>query len=398
MNTIKIPRILLPNTYDLSAWAVNACDQFTSDEEYWRNLYSYVGDKPSALKLILPEIYLSDNLEDRIKKIDETMYSYLETGMFRAVEDGFILVERTTQSGTRTGILLSIDLEDYSYEKSTAALIRSTEATILERIPPRVRIRQDAPIELPHIMLLYDDRENKVLSSVKRGNVLYDFDLNMGGGHLKGTYITNPHAVIDAFENLCDAMNCYSKYGSFQRLMFAVGDGNHSLAAAKACWENIKGSLNNEQRAVHPARYALVEAVNIYDEAIKFEPIHRIVKTEKTDLFMKGLDLGGKGKAVVAVNGRRGAVRFPENIPEGIRALDEYISSFIKKNGGEVDYVHGDEELKRLSYQGVGIMLPAIKKEDLFRLIISGGNLPRKTFSMGDGNEKRYYMEAKAIK
>ena len=398
MNTIKIPRILLPNTYDLSAWSVNACDQFTSDEEYWRNLYAYVGDKPSSLKLILPEIYLSDRPEERIEKINQTMYSYLNSGMFRAVEDGFILVERTTQSGTRTGIVLAIDLEDYSYEKGNSALIRSTEATILERIPPRVRIRKDAPIELPHVMLLYDDKENKVLSSIRRGNVLYDFDLNMGGGHLRGTYITNPHAVIDAFDNLCDAMTCYSKYGSFQRLLFAVGDGNHSLATAKACWDCIKDTLNAEQRAVHPARYALVEAVNIYDKALKFEPIHRIVKTQKTDLFMKGLNLGGNGKAVVAVNGRRGAIKFPENIPEGIKALDEYISSFIEKHGGEVDYVHGNDELKRLSYQGVGIMLPPIKKDDLFRLIISGGNLPRKTFSMGDGNEKRYYMEAKAIK
>lgn len=398
MNTIKIPRILLPTTYDLSAWAVNACDQFTSDEEYWRNLYSYVGDKPSALKLILPEIYLSDKPQERIEKINQTMYSYLASGMFRAVEDGFILVERTTQSGKRTGIVLAVDLEDYSYEKGSSALIRSTEATILERIPPRVQIRKDAPIELPHIMLLYDDKENKVLSSVKRGNVLYDFDLNMGGGHLTGTYITNPHAVIDAFDNLCDGMRCYAKYGSFQRLLFAVGDGNHSLATAKACWDGIKETLNAEQRAVHPARYALVEVVNIYDEALKFEPIHRIVKTDKTDLFMKGLNLGGSGKAVVAVSGRRGAIKFPENIPEGIKALDEYISSFIQRNGGEVDYVHGDDELKRLSYQGVGIMLPAIKKEDLFRLIINGGNLPRKTFSMGDGNEKRYYMEAKAIK
>ncbi len=397
MGTLNIPRILLPNVSDMSAWAVIACDQFTSDGEYWRNLKSFVGNKPSTLNLIYPEIFLNYDTESRIRCINENMYAYLNGGLFRS-EDTIVLVERTTQSGTRTGLVLSVDLEDYSFRKGSSALIRSTEATIEERIPPRVRIRENAPIELPHIMLLYDDRDDRVLSSVKRGKTLYDFDLNMGGGHVAGTAVSNPEEVLRNLYSLADMRECTQKYGRAERLLFAVGDGNHSLAAAKTCWDNIKAGLSEEQRRNHPARYALVEVVNLHEKALRFEPIHRLVKTDRPDHFVKGLHLGGEGKAVLAVGGRMGAVHFPSNIPEGIRALDSYIADFIKNYGGEVDYVHGDGELKALSGQGVGIMLPAISKDDLFRLIIEGGNLPRKTFSMGDGNEKRYYIEAKAIR
>lgn len=397
MATVKIPKILLPDVEDLSAWAVIACDQFTSDEEYWRNLQAFVGDKPSTLNLIYPEIYLGYDTQEHIERINRNMRQYLSDGMFREME-GLIIVERTTQSGTRTGIVLAIDLEDYSFQKGSKALIRSTEATILERIPPRVQIRQNAPVELPHIMLLYDDRDGRVLSSVRRGNTLYDFDLNMGGGHVVGTQIQNPEEVVQSLMSLSDISECRAKYGCEERLLFAVGDGNHSLATAKTCWDNLKTTLSDEQRQNHPARYALVEVVNLHDKALKFEPIHRLIKTDKPNLFARGLNLGGEGRAVITSGGRRAAIRFPSNIPEGIRALDEYISSFLKKYGGTVDYVHGDDELVELSRRGVGVMLPAISKNDLFRLVIEGGNLPRKTFSMGDGNEKRYYIEAKAIR
>lgn len=397
MSTIKIPQLLLPDVDDLSAWAVIACDQYTSDGEYWRNLKAFVGDKPSTLNLIYPEIYLNYDTEGHIKRINENMYAYLNGGIFREAE-GLVLVERTTQSGTRTGIVLAIDLEDYSFTKGVRSLIRSTEATILERIPPRVKIRQHAPIELPHIMLLYDDRDGRVLSSVRRGNPVYDFDLNMGGGHVTGTMIANPEDVVANLMSLADISVCMSKYGSSDRLLFVVGDGNHSLATAKTCWDNIKASLPEKERRNHPARYALVEVVNLHDRALKFEPIHRLVKTDKPDLFVRGLDLCGEGRARVAVGGRRAAIRFPKDIPAGIRALDDYISQFLKSHGGEVDYVHGDEDAISLSREGVAVLLPAISKDDLFRLVIQGGNLPRKTFSMGDGNEKRYYIEAKAIK
>lgn len=393
MSTVTVPTILLPKNADMTAWAVNACDQFTSDGKYWEDLKVFVGDRASALNLIYPEIYLKDDTQNRINAINATMEKYLKDGVFYEVTGKFILVERTTQSGTRTGIVLAIDLEDYSFEKGSQALIRSTEATILERIPPRVRIRENAPIELPHVMLLYDDKDNAVLGNIKRGKTLYDFELNMGGGKVKGTEILNVQEVVSAFENLASG----DKYGNGQRIIFAVGDGNHSLATAKTCWEKLKATLTEEERKSHPARFALVEAVNIYDPALIFEPIHRLVKTDKGEPFANGLRFSGNSTAQVVVNGKVKDIPFPSDIPQGIRLLDEYISSFIAKNGGEVDYIHGEEQLKSLSSSGAGVLLPPIKKDDFFRLIVTGGNLPRKTFSMGEGNEKRYYIEAKKI-
>ena len=397
MSTIIIPQIYLPAVDDLGAWATIACDQYTSDGAYWQKLESFVGDKPSTLNLIFPEIYLGDNDSQRIARINENMRTYLASGVFRPYT-GLVLVERTTRSGTRTGILLAVDLEEYSFRPASKAIVRSTEATILERIPPRVAIRKDAPIELPHIMLLYDDVYGEVLAAAERGEKLYDFELNMGGGHVKGTAITNGEEVISQLMRLSRIPESVKKYGRAEELLFVVGDGNHSLAAAKQCWDDLKSSLTPEEREVHPARFALAEAVNIYDPALRFEPIHRFVKTDKPDLFLKGMPSGGSGRAVVVIDGKRGAVHFPENIPEGIRALDEYITTFITTHGGSVDYVHGADEVAALSGDGVGILLPVISKNDLFRLVIEGGNLPRKTFSMGDGDEKRYYIEAKAIK
>ncbi len=393
MSTVKIPAVLLPKNADMTVWAVNACDQFTSDYKYWSDLKAFVGEKPSALNLIYPEIYLKDDTQNRIDTINVNMKKYIDGGVFYEVNGKFILVERTTQSGTRTGIVLAIDLEDYSFEKGSQALIRSTEATILERIPPRVEIRKNAVIELPHIMLLYDDAENTVLKAAKRGNVLYDFELNMGGGKVKGTEIVNAEEVISAFDKLSEG----DRYGNGQRILFAVGDGNHSLATAKTCWENLKSTLSEEEAKDHPARFALVEAVNIYDPALTFEPIHRLIKTDKGEQFANGLHFEGNKAAQVVVNGKVKDIEFSDDIPQGIRQLDEYISDFISKNGGEVDYIHGEEELKGFSSQGAGVLLPPIKKADFFRLIVTGGNLPRKTFSMGEGNEKRYYIEAKKI-
>lgn len=392
MKAIGIPEILLPKNADMSVWAVNACDQFTSDENYWREVEELVGDKPSALKLIYPEIYLKDNPGRRISEINAHMTEYLQNGVFDSVEGGFILVERTTQSGTRTGIVLAIDLEDYDYRAGSSALIRSTEATILERIPPRVKIREHAQIELPHVMLLYDDRTDSVLKAVRRGNVLYDFDMNMNGGHVKGTYIANAEEVREALYALCD-MNDYGG----KPMLFAVGDGNHSLATAKTCWENIKKGLTPEEAATHPARFALVEAVNIFDPALTFEPIHRLVKTDKAEQFISGLKTKGNKRAYVVVGGKLSEIPFCDDVPDGIRQLDKYIDGFIAENGGEVDYIHGEREIKELSRLGAGVILPAIAKDDFFRLIVTGGNLPRKTFSMGEGNEKRYYIEAKKL-
>lgn len=392
MNAIHVPEILLPSDgVEMEAWAVNACDQYTSDPEYWREVEKLTRGKPSAFNLIYPEIYLSVQPEQRIARINEYMRGYLSGGIFKKVTGGFVLVERTTPSGTRTGIVLAIDLEEYSFEANSKSLIRATEGTITERIPPRVQIRKDAPLELTHVMLLYDDKNKAVLNSVKRGTVLYDFDLMCGGGHIKGTFIENPEEVESAFYSLIGGE------GAGGGILFAAGDGNHSLATAKACWESLKPTLTEKEREVHPARYALAEAVNIYDKALTFEPIHRFVKTDKPDLFIKNLKTSGGGKAYIVVRGEKKEIAFNSSVPAGLREIDAYISSFVSANGGEVDYVHGENDLKKLTGSGVGVLVPAIKKEDFFSLI-KNGVLPRKTFSMGEGYEKRYYLEAKAIK
>jgi len=390
MQGIISPQILLPQGVEWETWAVNACDQFTSDKNYWEEVERLVGDKPSTLRLIYPEIYLGECEEERISKIDSAMRNYLSSGVFTA-EEGLILVERQTSLGVRTGVVLAIDLEEYDFAAGSKALIRSTEATILERIPPRVKIRQNAPIELPHVMLLYDDKGGEVLKKLKRGKTLYDFQLNMGGGRVRGTKIENSAEVINAFYSVAEA----NTYSSGQKILFAVGDGNHSLAAAKACWENIKKGLTPAEAATHPARYALAEAVNVYDTALGFKAIHRLVKTQRGDLFLQNLRTEGEGTAYTVVSGKMRKIAFDGNIPRGIRALDAYIAEFIKSYGGAVDYIHGEKELSALSYQGVGIALPAISKSDFFSLIAAGGNLPKKTFSMGRAEEKRYYIEAR---
>ncbi|MDE6597053.1 MAG: DUF1015 domain-containing protein, partial [Clostridia bacterium] len=317
MDTVKIPQILLPENADMTVWAVNACDQFTSDIQYWKEVESLVGDKKSTLNLIFPEIYLKDSPEKRIKNINSSMCEYLSDGTFKTVEGGFVLVERTTAAGTRTGIVLAVDLEDYSFEKGAKTPIRSTEATILERIPPRVQIRKNAPIELPHVMLLYNDKESTVLNCAKRGEVLYDFDLNMNGGHITGTYVENAEEVKQALYSLVDENS--------DGLLFAVGDGNHSLATAKTCWEEIKKGLTAEERKTHPARFALCEVVNIFDPALNFEPIHRLVKTDNAQSFADGLITEGSNSAQIVVNGDAVTIPFDKDIPSGIRKLDEYI-------------------------------------------------------------------------
>lgn len=399
MNTINIPYVLLPNSnVDMNAWAVNACDQYTSNYDYWHEVEKLVGDKYSTLNLIYPEIYLKEQPEKRIAKINENMQNYFSEGVFYETQC-MVLVERTTQnSGTRTGIVLAIDLEDYSFVKGDKTLIRSTEATILERIPPRVKIRQNAAIELPHVMLLYDDKNNSVLSKVKRGKTLYDFELNMGGGSVKGTQIANPNEVITAFSALIDDAVVKEKYGVDDKLLFAVGDGNHSLATAKTCWENIKANLPESEWEDCPARYALCEVVNIYDEALAFQPIFRFVKTDKPLQLKSELKFNGDKKAFIIINGAAQQIAFCDDVPQGIKELDLTIARFIEQNGGEVDYIHGEDELYELSKNGLCVAVPAIEKDDFFKLIIKGGNLPKKTFSMGEGYEKRYYIEAKKIR
>lgn len=386
---VHIPRILLPAHADMRSWAVIACDQFTGDGSYWEEVARQVGSNDSTYNLIFPEINLKERPEARIAAINSAMAEYLSRGVFKELEQGFILVERTTESGTRTGLIISIDLENYSFTERDA-LIRSTEATIPERIVPRVQIRKDAPLELPHVILLYDDPTIKVLGAAQRGRVLYDSDLMLGGGHVKGTFIENSDTVARTF--------CTLTEGQQDRLLFAVGDGNHSLAAAKACWEDLKPTLTEEQQQNHPARYALCEAINIYDPALNFLPIHRLVLSGSAAKFVAGWPLSGEGTARVVTAEGESALPFPADIPQGIAELDSYIASFVGTYGGEVDYIHGDSELRALAKGGAGILLPSIQKSDFFNLIKRRGNLPKKTFSLGEGTEKRYYIEAKRIR
>ena len=390
---IAVPEIVLPAAgVDMTAWAVIACDQHTSDAAYWEELDRFVGDRPSALRLTLPEIYLSDS-ERRTAEIERTMREYRARGIFRKLPPGFVAVGRSAPgTPVRRGIVLAVDLEAYSYAPKSDAMIRATEATILSRIPPRLKIRENVSLEFPHIMLLYDDPSDTVGQCVRArlGETLYDFDLNMGGGHIRGRFISDCAPVIAAFASLI-------KDG----LLFMVGDGNHSLATAKAAWERLKPSLSAAERETHPARYALCEAVNLYDEGIRFEAIHRFVTDIDPDKFARSLSFAGEGAGELCIGGKSAPLRLPADVPQAVAAADEAIGAYIAENGGEVDYVHGDDAVRALTAKrkdSAAILLPKMDKAALFDAVKRGGSLPRKTFSMGESEEKRYYIEGKEIK
>lgn len=390
---IAVPEIVLPAAgVDMTAWAVIACDQHTSDAAYWEELDRFVGDRPSALRLTLPEIYLSDS-ERRTAEIERTMREYRARGIFRKLPPGFVAVGRSAPgTPVRRGIVLAVDLEAYSYAPKSDAMIRATEATILSRIPPRLKIRENVSLEFPHIMLLYDDPSDTVGQCVRArlGETLYDFDLNMGGGHIRGRFVSDCAPVIAAFASLI-------KDG----LLFMVGDGNHSLATAKTAWERLKPSLSAAERETHPARYALCEAVNLYDEGIRFEAIHRFVTGIDPYKFARSLSFAGEGAGELCIGGKSAPLRLPADVPQAVAAADEAIGAYIAENGGEVDYVHGDDAVRALTAKrkdSAAILLPKMDKAALFDAVKRGGSLPRKTFSMGESEEKRYYIEGKEIK
>ncbi len=406
MKTLIAPEILLPNTTDMSAWSVIACDQFTSEHDYWNELYSYVGDKLSTLNLTLPEIYLEDNAEARIKTINENISKYVKNGVFRKLAKGFILtIRKTPFVQRRIGLIGAIDLEDYEYSQKSSALVRATEGTIAERIPPRLKIRENVEIEFPHIMVLFDD-ENKAITEKlyeNRANLekVYDFDLNMGGGHIEGYVVSDYQSVIDQFNSLLDSERLINKYGSEDKFLFAVGDGNHSLATAKEHWNKIKANLTDIEIETHPARYALVELVNIYDDGIYFEPIYRYIKGVDVKKFLDGFSKVDAGKIRIYANGKETIVNGKNTLPEGIKETDKYVKEYIDSNGGFVDYVHGESNIKKLIDENegaVGILFEKLDKQDLFKYVSNKGAFPRKTFSMGEGVEKRYYLEGKYIK
>lgn len=392
--------ILLPKTEDLTKWSVVACDQFTSQPEYWEKAAEMVGDAPSTLNLVYPEAFLSEG-DIRIEKINSKMKEYIDEGLFSLHKNCFIYVERTLPDGrVRKGVVGAVDLEDYDFHKGVKSPIRATEGTVLERIPPRVKIRENAPLELPHVMLLIDDKEKTIIENIKYGEKLYDFPLMANGGSLCGYLVDGENA--DKFSEKLDKFSESASDG----LIFAVGDGNHSLATAKTCWENIKSSLNDEEKKNHPARFCLVEIENIHDDVLEFEPIHRIVfDVENKDEFLKNImkelecvpvDNGGQHIVFVADGKHTDLYIGKPSSPIEVGTLQKYLDSL----SNEVDYIHGSDVVEKLSKEEktVGFLLPKPPKSSLFETVIKDGALPRKTFSMGEANEKRYYMEAKKIK
>ena len=406
MKTVKPFDILVPAVAEPEKFAVVSCDQFTSQRDYWEKLDEFVGDAPSALRLIFPEVYLEDgDYEDRIKNINAAMYDYLDKGVFNTLKDSYILVRRQTAYGyTRLGIVAPVDLEDYSYEYPTEAVIRSTEGVVANRIPPRLKIRKDAPVELPHVMLLLDDRDKTVIEPFykKRDTLekLYDFELNMNGGHLTGWRIDAAEfdAVLDNYVESIKGL-----YGKESTLVFAVGDGNHSLATARAYWKDVKKTLTPEQRVNHPARYALVEIENLHCDGIVFEPIHRFVFGVDDSDFVLHMStaLKGKGRLNMFTTNMNYSVAVSDNSVQSIADIQAAIDAYISSHpDASVDYIHGLDNLHAVAdtSDGVAVEMPCIAKEELFGYVVEHGNLCRKAFSMGEAEEKRYYFEAKRIR
>ena len=377
--SVKVPDILLPNkSVDMSKWAVVACDQYTSEPEYWEGVKKATEGSPSALNVIFPEVYLSKDNAPIIESINKTMYEYLDTGVLQSIGEGFVLIERSTPiTPKRLGLVMAVDLEDYSFVREDKANIRATEGTVVERIPPRVKIREHAPIELPHIMLLIDDRNKSVIEPLYENRdkltKLYDFDLNMNGGHLRGWHVTDTAPVEKALAKLLDEDVLKEKYGSTDEVMlFAVGDGNHSLATAKACWNNLKATLSAEEQKNHPARYALVEVMNLHDEGLEFEPIFRSVFNVDTADFLDGLYKAVKDSGLkcdykcytyTTKDGRKDLM-LPSNAAVAVGLVQDFIDAYIKSHAGsEVDYVHGEDSLKQVTDAApnrVAITLPPL--------------------------------------
>lgn len=431
---LHVPRILLPKAgSDLTRWSVVACDQFTSQPEYWQRVDEYVGPSPSTLRLIYPEAHLNGSDENgRLDAIRDSMDSYLERGVLEPLKEGFVLIERVTARGVlRRGLLVCLDLEHYDFREGSTCLIRATEGTVVERLPVRVKIRSRASIELPHIMVLIDDPEMTVIEPLfgQRLTKLYDFGLMMNGGRVRGYHVDHPKtidAIAKGLARLADPARFSDRYGvrNTDVLLYAVGDGNHSLASAKLFWEQVRDQAADRASVMgHPARYALVELVNVHDKGLEFEPIHRVlfnVKPEQVFSAMEDFFAPKDSEVTVLAEGEplpfedsrvqvidymttrsegRVVIRNPQwNLEVG--SLQAFLDAYCRENREAViDYIHGDDVLHDLASKpsAVGFHLPVISKHDLFKTIILEGVLPRKAFSMGHADEKRYYVECRKI-
>lgn len=397
--------ILLPKGNDLQNWAVVACDQYSSDPEYWDTIYERVKDKPSTLHLILPEAWLNSEKEKVHKeKIRQTMQNYLSSKLLQEYPNSYIYVERTLSNGAiRQGLIGALDLEAYDYHCPSDAPIRATEATILERIPPRARIRQEAIMEFPHILLLQNDLQDRLFQQLKAIRlempVLYDFDLMEDGGHIIGRLCQDETKElidkwIEEYETSAQDQNT---------LVYAVGDGNHSLAAAKAIWTRLKGQLIPALQNIHPARFALAELENLHSDAQQFEPIHRILKDVDVQALLDSFPTVDpeQGYPIEWVSQTQKGTLYldPTISPLPLAVLQKHLDAWLEENEGSIDYIHGEKELEKLAQKpnSIGFFLPSIEKNSLFETIMQDGSLPRKTFSMGHANEKRYYLEGKVL-
>ena len=413
MNAFLPADILLPKNAPMEKWAVIACDQFTSDQEYWNRVRKNAEGSPSTINLILPEAELGTPSEaEHTKLINKTMAEYLANDVFTVYPQSFVLVERTLDNGSiRTGLMGMVDLDAYDYSVGSTSAIRATEKTVVERIPPRQRVRRDAPIEFPHILMLADDHEKVLIEplAAKKDSLkkLYDFDLMEGGGHITG-WLVEGKDVEDFNARLADyTANVGKKYEGLKGvpMVFAVGDGNHSLATAKSCYEELKAQHPGEDLSKHPARFALVELENIHDEAQVFEPIHRIIANTDPEALLKELEqtwCAEGGFPVKWFIGEKSGTVYLDKAKSqlAVGALQTFLDKYLKEHKGEIDYIHDDDALIKLAKQpkAIGFLLPAMEKSQLFRGVIADGILPRKTFSMGHAREKRYYLEGRKIK
>lgn len=436
---LQVPKILLPQkATDMPHWSVIACDQYTSDRAYWQELAAATQGKPSTLNLIFPEVYLEDsNGDERIAAINQTMEKYLADGSLVEQPASFVLIDRkTSEVESRKGLMIALDLEQYDYSKGSASLIRATEGTILDRLPPRIKVREHAPIELPHIMVLIDDPQRSVIEPLFDSNPepLYDFELMAGGGHVKGYRVDRPELieqVSKALHKLADPQAYRARYQvEGEVMLYAMGDGNHSFATAKAIWEKLKQDAADKVAIMeHPARFALVELVNLHDPGLEFEAIHRVLFNINPARLLLAMDQWfnqrGEGFSYTPCANLAEAQALMDAATEGlgfcsilagrygycqlqnptltldVACLQAFLDSYLAEQpAARIDYIHGEEAVTSLGSQpqNAGFYLPAISKDNFFRTIIVDGALPRKTFSMGEADEKRFYLECRAIR